>query len=754
MMDKLDFELENCYGINKLYGKFDFGKEHKIKKTRNNVFIVYAPNGTMKTSFTKTLLDLSKGNKSKDEVYNKDAIRVIKKSDGTDLLKEDVFVIESMNNDFSPRTSMLLASTDLKKRYDNIQSEVEKSKNKFMISLEKLSGIKRNGNLLEDTFISDFREKYFFDSIENIYSIMLNNKLDFIPENLVNIRYVDLFNKITEKFLNDKDNQILLNEYIDKYNEIIEKSLVYKKGMFNHNNAINISKSLSENGFFDVNYSVNIGNEEHIDKIRLESIIKEERERVLNDEELTSKFDAIDKQMEKKGLQKLREILQNNRDIISELKDIPKLKQKLWISYIIREKLLYENILELYRESIEELRVIVEQAKEKTTLWHDVVKEFNNRFNVPFKVEIENKEDVILKDITPRFKFIYNNRGEDVGLSKDELLNVLSGGEKRALYILNILFEIKTIEKENRRKLIVIDDIADSFDYKNKYAIVEYLKDMQDNKNFNIIILTHNFDFYRTIGTRLDLSRQNCIMVSKDDKEIKLMQGEYLQNVFEGWKKQIYSNDRILIASIPFVRNLSEYIEGKESDNYKVLTNLLHLKENTESITLGDLINIYKSVWRIQEKFPVERLNYKVKDIIYKIANDIYNEGNIDKVNLENKIVLSMGIRLLAEEYMKSILKENSIEYEESNSNQTVKLLDYIKNIYKENSEKKEIVKILQQVALMTPENIHINSFMYEPLLDLSDYHLKKLYGEVSNLLNLSSIDEDLIYKEVAFSAE
>lgn len=31
----------------------------------------------------------------------------------------------------------------------------------------------------------------------------------------------------------------------------------------------------------------------------------------------------------------------------------------------------------------------------------------------------------------------------------------------------------------------------------------------------------------------------------------------------------------------------------------------------------------------------------------------------------------------------------------------------------------------------MTPENIHLNSFMYEPILDMSDGNLRKLYGEV-----------------------
>lgn len=41
--------------------------------------------------------------------------------------------------------------------------------------------------------------------------------------------------------------------------------------------------------------------------------------------------------------------------------------------------------------------------------------------------------------------------------------------------------------------------------------------------------------------------------------------------------------------------------------------------------------------------------------------------------------------------------------------------------------------KIVEQVLIMTSENIHINSFMYEPLIDMSLDELKKLYEDVSH---------------------
>lgn len=51
-MKQLNIDLENCFGIGKLNHQFDFEK--------SNTHLVYAPNGTMKTSFAKTFELVSK----------------------------------------------------------------------------------------------------------------------------------------------------------------------------------------------------------------------------------------------------------------------------------------------------------------------------------------------------------------------------------------------------------------------------------------------------------------------------------------------------------------------------------------------------------------------------------------------------------------------------------------------------------------------------------------------------------------------
>ena len=56
-MDSVFIKLTNCHGINKFSHEFHFTK----KGTKNtNISLIYAPNGTMKTSLAKTLRDIGK----------------------------------------------------------------------------------------------------------------------------------------------------------------------------------------------------------------------------------------------------------------------------------------------------------------------------------------------------------------------------------------------------------------------------------------------------------------------------------------------------------------------------------------------------------------------------------------------------------------------------------------------------------------------------------------------------------------------
>jgi len=96
-------------------------------------------------------------------------------------------------------------------------------------------------------------------------------------------------------------------------------------------------------------------------------------------------------------------------------------------------------------------------------------------------------------------------------------------------------------------------------------------------------------------------------------------------------------------------------------------------------------------------------------------------------INFENKIVLSIAIRIAAEQFM--VKKINDATFVSGvDSNQTPKLLERFKQLF---NDENGAIETIQRVILMTPENIHVNSFMYEPIIDMSDEHLRNLYKDV-----------------------
>ena len=124
----------------------------------------------------------------------------------------------------------------------------------------------------------------------------------------------------------------------------------------------------------------------------------------------------------------------------------------------------------------------------------------------------------------------------------------------------------------------MFDDIAESFYYQNKYAIIQYLKDISEDGIFKQIIMTHNFYFFRTIESRF-VDYSHCLMASKNGKGILLEQATGIKNVFvNDWKKHFFTDPKKKIASISFLRNLVEYSEENFDPRYKKLTSLLHWK--------------------------------------------------------------------------------------------------------------------------------------------------------------------------------
>lgn len=416
--------------------------------------------------------------------------------------------------------------------------------------------------------------------------------------------------------------------------------------------------------------------------------------------------------------------------MILKLENYERFRIVLWKAYLVNQKDLYISLLKTYKLRKKEIDQIVESAKAERTKWEQAIGKFNERFTTPFSLVIKNKVDVILNDDVAYIEFHFKDLNEECIITKDALLNVLSQGEKRALYLLNIIFEVEARNAQNLETFFIIDDIADSFDYKNKYAIIEYLKEMSQNSSFYLIILTHNFDFFRTVGSRF-VGRDKCYMVSKSDAKIKLFKAEYIKNPFSYIKNNINKKE-CFITAIPFVRNLVEYCKNQKCPEYLKLTSLLHYKEDSSSILVEHLEDIFNTVLpSLPSPISISDKKQPVIELIDELAENISclkHEG----INLENKIILSISLRHKAEKFMvREINNPAFIQNLENGKNQTMKLISKYKQDFPLEIEK---IRILERVNLITPENIHFNTFMFEPILDMSDVHLKSLYSDVKKL--------------------
>lgn len=736
-MKKVELNLENCYGIKKLQDTIEFTKLNRQTGIQEdiNACLIYASNGTMKTSFANTFLDIENDRDTIDRIEpNNNTIREIK-IDGKNINKEDILVIQTYVEGYdSNNKSKLLASKKLKKEYDDIWNEISKNKDAFLKEIKKISGI-NNINEIEKEIIDVFKE----NNTEDFLTILEKIKQKYIIEEieiLKNIKYKELVNDDIENVLSQEVVSNALGDYMKKYNEILEQSEIYKPGIFDNTRAMISLKSLKDNNFFEANHKILLENQTVLNETEFEDKMQEVEDKILTDEEIKKNFKIIEIALGKKvGLRKFKDLLYKNQKLIPLLKDYSNLKKMIWLNYFAYNIDIFNILVNLYTKNKERLKEIIKEAKSESTIWEEVTNVFNDRFSVPFRIEVANQEDVILKEESLILNFVYQTGTAEKEVNREKLEDCLSNGEKKALYILNILYELKAKELEGKEYLVILDDIADSFDYKNKYAIIEYLNDIIEKSVFKLIILTHNFDFYRSVSSRLNLNSNNFFAI-KHDNEIVLKKGQYTKNVFMTWKSKI-NEPKIFISSIAFIRNIIEYIAGQSDKDYKLLTNLLHYKEivkdqikDTNSIVVSDIISIFTNYWHISNQQITITKNKKMVDLIFDTANDITQETTVNEVLLENKIVLSIAIRLKAEIYMINKINNKNIT-DNIDSNQTRELMN---NMDFSVTNGKEIKTILEEVLIMTSENIHINSFMYEPIIDMSLEYLIKLYNKVCNL--------------------
>ena len=723
---KLKIEIQNCYGIGSL--------NHEVDYSRNNIAVIYAPNGTMKTSLTKTFTQLLAGKDPCDELYQARESRSAITIDGTPIDKNNTYVFQNEEGaDCSKQISTFLANAILKGEYDAIYNQLDDAKRALKNKIKKLA----QSSDCEEEILEAFKtsdDDNYFDSLLHVEE-QLGNGGEYLE---YNFRFNDVFEKKDTKirdFIND--NQDTIQEYFSRYTQILRNSRFFSDGpqSFGTTQANSLLKSVNDNRFFLAHHKIVLSDNQEVNtKERIAEIMQEEIDSILTDPDIKRLFTTLDEKLQKnEKLKAFKEVIQTYPLLIPELVDYDAFQKKILRGYLHNCSAEMTALTALYRAHKDELKDIVDRANGERSQWERVIQLFNTRFFVPFMLELQNKSDILLNAKTPELQFLYRDGGEPpIEQERKTLMEHLSTGEKKAFIILQNIFELEARRVNGQETLLVFDDIADSFDYKNKYAIIEYLNDLKKDGNFTILILTHNFDFYRTVVSRLEAGGNIFFADKKDDRSVNMCQGIYNTDILKNRMLKKLDERRAFIGCIPFVRNIVEYTDenGDRSDNYKALTKCLHLKDETPGITFNDIMPIFQQVIKASQgiAFTFGADNYL--NALLAEAEAIMTDTN--EVDIVNKLVLSMGIRMKAEQYMGTVLTTEQVAEIRPNRNRTAELLNIMKKYHAVDMENECL--LMNKVLMLTSENIHFNNFMFEPLVDISILHLKQLYSEVKAL--------------------
>ena len=728
-MKELKVHLKNCYGIKKLKHTFSFvGKDGACR------FIgVYSPNGGMKTSFAKTFSCVEKDKSILNDIYGnkpeKEILVDVEK--GEEIAKESIVVIESFDNDLGKvnieETSSLLLNDELKKEYEQLIIEETKKK------AEILGHIKSDLGLPEEEFYNKLKE-VFGSTLDKVIEEHVNGR-DSIENQTVLLptkKYKDFFNDASEKVYGSKVIQTKFQEYQEKV-----RDLPFFNDSFTPLSLSSVKDMLEKWNFFENegNRIVICGNGEEETFETVEEITQ-----FLKDK-LGDAAEPILKELGRnEATRKIAKGLRDAPELIPYLSDIQKFKKDVLLTKLFEKKEACLSFLETVQKNSSQVSGIKKKAQKEEVTWEKTLDIFKQRFNVPFTVTIKDKSDAVLGIEQPKFFKFEIKRGEESCVKEDVIkLDFLSVGEKKALYILRMIFNIERKKEEvgsDGEVLIILDDIVDSFDYRNKYALLQYLKDFKENeKKLYFIILTHNFDFFRNLVRKGILEKgdfENKLIATNKDGKISICKFEahIIKNAFGKLANGGKLDGVKAVASIPFLRTLLE-LQGKGDDDgdYSSLTSMLHVNKHSDEQKILNFKEVYKNV--LDKEISIESYDEKekVREFIEKVIEKVIEEEmsgtSIKENELYKKVCLSVGVRLLAEEFCIDKLGKKKEDIEHST--------EIFSDFLKEDVGSVEEREMIKGVSMGTPDYIHTNSFMYEPLIDQSADDLLELYKNLKS---------------------
>lgn len=676
-------EMKNFYGVKEL----KLGNQNEFKK----INLIFAPNGTFKTSFYQGFENIqeNKEQEIRDRITNIPASYDIK-----------------FNNNFISNNDIITFNTSIINDIENFDSfnilinkEIQKDMKKIQQFLKEINKLNIPKDLLDEdlnTFeqyikfieiISEDEYKKFQSGYSEIKLEKVMGKFDFAkldksgilkPETQENIKNIINLKKIEENLLrgelgiNDVENGLELLEKIYSVGHILK---IKKK-----DSTYTEIKSFDEfKEFYD-------SEKKYIEETILKTSI-----------DYTNLYKTLNNNAENRNL---KEYIEGN---ISKIDNF---------TYPKKYYFLYDNYNVFNKYNIEELNKSLDKIKEYSEKYNveyfrESVEKFNERFFDYIKLNLEESPSE-LGFLSP--KIVVNFYENDIDSSA--LLNIASRGEKSAISLFLLLHTVEKISGDD--KLIIIDDELEVFDYAFKHSFIEYLNEITKKDNINMVILSHNFDFLRTLSSRLEIDKNEVQRMSAYKNENQVIELNKIKNLDEIKLENKFKKitEKNLITFIATKRNIEGFEQKK--DNFNKLTCYLHFKKDTKSKTLEDLHsfivdNSPNIEWGIQGT-----RNYLV--YLEEHSERIITERRgCSNLNLDDKMTLAVACRMKFEEKFIDEGKEYS-------SNQTRLIFNDLSN---------ELKKQFGEINIIIPDFVHLNSFAYEPLMDIKIDRLINLYNKL-----------------------
>ena len=402
-------EMKNAYGIENL--SVNYNNDKILYQS-----LIYSRNGTFKTSFSKTLNNLTKGNIEdiRDRLTDKPASIKIEfiKEDGTttenDYEKRFIVfsreVMEDSNTGISNHNQELSLLTIDKESNDKLIELMTKSTEKIKDSLkDKL----RKAGLNVDRSISLLTNKEFDNLDINDLQIIVE-QVDKVEEcDISKINLKNLFQKAYDPIDGEKFKEAA-NSYVEIFNKRLNEELFDEE--FNDSNCLVFLDGIKKNNYLseEKKRGIILKGIEYYKYDDIEKVFKEAIKNIAEDSSVLAAnrelIKAMGTSVEAKKLQK-------------HFNDDPLLINQLALgkTTIIKIALKQQGFetdqfKELIRVTKEEYSKIIDEAKDKKSDFENAIDIYKNRFKPIFDVSIYNRTESLLGEKVPILCFRHERK--------------------------------------------------------------------------------------------------------------------------------------------------------------------------------------------------------------------------------------------------------------------------------------------------------------------------------------------------------